>query len=56
MGFLDCSHGKESTCTAGDLGAIPGLGKSLGGGHGSPLQYSCLENPHGLRSLAGYHI
>ena len=35
---------KESTCNAGDLGSIPGLGRSLGGGHGNPLQYSCLEN------------
>ena len=31
-----------------------GLGRSPGGGHGNPLQYSCLENPHGQRSLAGY--
>ena len=54
MGFLDCSHGKESTCTAGDLGVIPGLGRAPGGGHGSPLQYSCLENPHGQRSLVDY--
>ena len=38
----------------GDLGLIPGLGRSPGGGHGNPLQYSCLENPHGQRSLAGY--
>ena len=37
----------------GDLGSIPGLGRSPGGGHGNPLQYSCLENPHGQRSLAG---
>ena len=36
------------------LGSIPGLGKSPGGGHGIPLQYSCLENPYGQRSLAGY--
>ena len=36
---------KESTCNAGDLGAIPGLGKSPGEGNGYPLQYSCLENP-----------
>ena len=48
------SDGKESTCNAGDLGLTPGLGKSLGGGHGNPLQYSCLENPDGQRSLAGY--
>ena len=33
---------------------IPGWGRSPGGGHGSPLQYFCLENPHGQRSLAGY--
>ena len=33
---------------------FPGLGRSPGGGHGNPLQYSCLENPHGQRSLAGY--
>ena len=46
--------GKESTCNAGDLGSIPELGRSPGGGHGNPLQYSCLENPHGQRSLAGY--
>ena len=33
---------------------IPGLGRSPGGGHGNPFQYSCVENPHGQRSLAGY--
>ena len=48
------SDGKESTCNAGELGSIPGLGRSPGGGHGNPLQYSCLENRHGQRSLAGY--
>ena len=37
-----------------DTGLIPRLGRSPGGGHGNPLQYSCLENPHGERSLAGY--
>ena len=36
--------GKKSACNAGDLGSIPGLGRSPGGGHGNPLQYSCLEN------------
>ena len=41
-------------CHYGDLGSIPGLGRSPGGGHGSLLQYSCLENPHGQRSLVGY--
>ena len=39
------SDGKESISNAGDLGSIPGLGRSLGGGHGNPLQDSCLENP-----------
>ena len=43
---------KKSTCKVGDLGLIPGLGRSPGGGHGNPLQYSCLENPHGQRNLA----
>ena len=37
-----------------DVGSIPGLGKPLGGGHGNPLQYSCLENTHGQRNLMGY--
>ena len=36
--------GKETDCQAGDAGWIPGLGRSPGGGHGNPLQYSCLEN------------
>ena len=45
---------KESACSAGDLSSIPGLGPSPEGGHGNPFQYSCLENPHGQRSLAGY--
>ena len=44
-GFSGSSAGKESTCNAGDPGSIPGLGKCPGGGHGNPLQYSCLENP-----------
>ena len=54
LGFADGSVGKESACHAGDLGSVPGLGRSPGGGHSNPLQYSCLENPHGQRSLAGY--
>ena len=54
MGFHGGSDSKESTCHVGDLGSIPGLGRSRGGGHGNPLQYSCLENPHEQRSLAGY--
>ena len=44
-GFLGCSAGKESTCNAGDLGSIPGSGRSSPGeGKGYPLQYSGLEN------------
>ena len=48
------SDGKESACNEGDLGSISGLGRSPGGRHGKPLQYSCLENPHGQKSLEGY--
>ena len=44
LGFPGGSDCKESTCNAGDLGSVPGLGRSPGGGHGNPLQYSCLEN------------
>ena len=42
--FLGGSINKESACNAGDMGSIPGLGRSLGEGNGNPLQYSCLEN------------
>ena len=52
-GFPGSSAGKESTCSAGDPGSVPGSERSPGGGHGNPLQYSCLENPHRQRSLAG---
>ena len=45
IGFPGGSDSKESTCNEGDLGLIPGLGRSPGGGHGNPLQYSCLVNP-----------
>ena len=45
MGFPGGSGGKESACSAGDLDSIPGLGRCPGGGHGNPLQYSCMENP-----------
>ena len=48
---------KNPPANAGDIrdsGSIPGSGRSLGGGQGNPLQYSCLEDPHGQRSLAGY--
>ena len=46
MGFTDSSLGKESTCNAGDLDSIPGLGRSAGEGNGYPLQHSCLEKFH----------
>jgi len=45
VGFPSGSVVKESTCNAGDTGLISGPGRSPGGGHGNPLQYSCLENP-----------
>ena len=44
LGFSGDSAGKESACNAGDLGSIPGLGRSPGEGNGYPLQYSGLEN------------
>ena len=43
-GFPGGSVGKESTCNTGDVGSIPGSGRSPGVGNGSPFQYSCLEN------------
>ena len=48
------SDGKASACNAGDLGSIPGLGRSPGEGNGNPLQHSCLEKSHRQRSLIGY--
>ena len=45
LGFPGGSGSKESTCSVGDLGSIPELGRSPGGGHGNPLQCSCLKNP-----------
>ena len=49
MGFPGGARGKEPTCQCrlgvGEARSIPGLGRSLGEGHGNPLQYSCLENP-----------
>ena len=45
FGFPGGSDGKESICNVGDLGLIPGSGRSPGEGNGNPLQYSCLENP-----------
>ena len=53
-GFPCGSDGKEYACSAGDLGLVTGLGRSPGGGHGDPLQYSCLENPHRQRCLVSY--
>ena len=44
-GFPGGSEVKASACNAGDLGLIPGLGRSPGEGNGTPLQYSCMENP-----------
>ena len=56
LGFPGGSGSKETACNVGDLGLIPGLGRSPGGGHSNPLQYSCLENaakeePGGLQSM-----
>ena len=45
--FPDGSDSKESACDARDLGSVTGLARSPGGGHSNPLQYSCMENPHG---------
>ena len=51
LGIPDDLDSKESACIVGDLGSISALGRSTGGEHGNPSQYSCLENPHGERSL-----
>ena len=65
QGFPDSSVGKESACKEGDLGSIPGLGRSPGEGKGYPLQYSGLENPmnyivHGIAKsqirLSNFHF
>ena len=53
-GFPGGSDIKESACNTGDLSSTHGLGRSPGEGHDNPLQYSCLENSHEQRSLAGY--
>ena len=47
------SDGEEYACSAGDLGLIPGLGRSPGERNGYPLQYSCLEDPHRQKSMVG---
>ena len=49
-GFPGGSEVKASACNAGDLGSIPGLGRSPGEGNGNPFQYSCLENPMDRRA------
>ena len=53
IGFPGISAGKEFACNAGDPGSIPGLRRSPGGEHSNPLQYSCLENPHGPEEPGG---
>ena len=52
--FPGSSDGKTSVYSVRHLGSIPGLGRPPGEGHGNPLQYSCLENPHGQWSLVSY--
>ena len=57
----DGSDGKESACSAGDPGLIPGLGRYFGGGNGNPLQYWFLENswgeePGGLQSMRSQRV
>ena len=54
VGFPGGSDGKESACNMRDLDLMPGVERSPGGEHGNPPQFSCLENPHRQRSLAGY--
>ena len=54
LGFPDVSDHKESACNAGNLGSIPGLGRSSEGGHDNPLQYSCLEKTPVQNSLVSY--
>ena len=54
LGFCGGSDGEESICNVRDLGSVPRLGRSLGGGHDNPLQNSFVENLQGQKSLAGY--
>ena len=57
LGFPDGSVGKDTACNAGDAGdtvSVSWSGRSPGGGHGNPFQYSCMENPHGQRSLVDH--
>ena len=55
-GFQGGASGQESACNAADVGLTPVSGRSPGGRLGDPLQSSCLENPHGQRSLVGYSL
>ena len=55
LGFSGGSAGKHCAYNAEDLSSTPGLGRYPGERNGYPLQYSCLENPHGQRSLEGYN-
>ena len=54
-GFPGGSDGKECARNVEDLGSIPRLGRFPGEGHGDPIQYSCLENPHGQKNVVGYN-
>ena len=55
MGFPGGMEGKESACNVGDLGSVPGLGRSPGEENGNPLNsHSCLGESYGQRSLVGY--
>ena len=54
LGFHGGSDSEESTCNVRDVGSIPGLGRSPRGGHGDPLQYSCLENPSMKNRIISY--
>ena len=62
MGFAGGSESKQSTCTAGDLGSIPGLGRSPGEGHGNPLKYLLpgespwREEPGVLQSMGSQRL
>ena len=52
FGFPGGLDGKEPACNVEDLGSIPGLGRSPLGEHDNPLQYCCLETPHGQRNYS----
>ena len=56
LGFPHVSAGKESACNAGDLGSIPGLGRSPGEGKGYPLEYSGLENSCTIESMGSQRV